>query len=46
MLRSVAVGKMEGLSNEQIAAQLGCAPRSVTRKLGRIRALWSQEARG
>jgi DNA-directed RNA polymerase specialized sigma24 family protein len=45
-LRSVALGKMEGLSNEQIAAQLGCAPRSVARKLRRIRALWSQEARG
>jgi DNA-directed RNA polymerase specialized sigma24 family protein len=42
-LRSVAVWKMEGHSNEEIAAKLGCVPRTVERKLGLIRTLWSQE---
>jgi DNA-directed RNA polymerase specialized sigma24 family protein len=43
-LRSVAVRKMEGYSNEEIAAHFGCAPRTIERKLQRIRALWSREA--
>jgi DNA-directed RNA polymerase specialized sigma24 family protein len=34
---------MEGYSDEEIAAQLGCARRTVVRKLRRIRGLWSQE---
>jgi DNA-binding CsgD family transcriptional regulator len=42
-LRSVALWKMDGQSNHDIAARLGCAPRTVTRKLHRIRVLWSQE---
>jgi DNA-directed RNA polymerase specialized sigma24 family protein len=42
-LRAVALWKMEGQSNNDIAARLGCAPRTVTRKLRRIRILWSQE---
>jgi RNA polymerase sigma factor (sigma-70 family) len=45
-LRSVALRKMEGHSNDEIAAQLGCAPRTVARKLHRIRTLWSQEVPG
>jgi len=45
-LRSVALWKMEGRNNDEIAAQLGCAPRTVARKLRRIRTLWSQEAPG
>jgi DNA-directed RNA polymerase specialized sigma24 family protein len=45
-LRSVAVQKMEGYNNNEIAAQLGCAPRTVARKLRRIRTLWSQEVPG
>jgi DNA-directed RNA polymerase specialized sigma24 family protein len=45
-LRSVALRKMEGHSNHEIAAQLGCAPRTVARKLRRIRTLWSQEVLG
>jgi DNA-directed RNA polymerase specialized sigma24 family protein len=39
-LRSVAQWKMEGYSNEEIAAKLGCALRSVERKLKVIRTLW------
>ena len=42
-LRSVARWKMEGQSNNDIAARLGCAPRTVSRKLHRIRLLWSQD---
>jgi DNA-directed RNA polymerase specialized sigma24 family protein len=42
-LRSIAVWKMEGYSNEEIAAKLGCVPRTVERKLGLIRTLWGQE---
>ncbi len=40
-LRAVALWKLEGHSNEEIAAKLECVPRTVERKLQRIRALWS-----
>jgi len=43
-LRRVAVLKMQGYHNEEIAAQVGCALRSVERKLRGIRAIWSEEA--
>jgi DNA-directed RNA polymerase specialized sigma24 family protein len=43
-LRSIALWKMEGYANEEIAGRLGCAPRTVERKLRRIRVLWSEEA--
>jgi hypothetical protein len=42
-LRSIAVWRMEGYGNEEIAARLGCLPRTVERKLGLIRALWRAE---
>ena len=42
-LQAVAVWKMEGYTNEEIAAKLGCVPRTVERKLRVIRSLWSQE---
>lgn len=42
-LREIALLKVEGLSNEQIAEQLGCGLRSVERKLHRIRAVWAEE---
>jgi DNA-directed RNA polymerase specialized sigma24 family protein len=45
-LRSVALWKMEGQNNDEIAAQVGCTPRTVARKLRRIRALWRQEVPG
>ena len=41
-LQSVAQWKMEGFTNEEIAAKLGCALRSVERKLKVIRSLWGQ----
>ena len=42
-LRSVALWKMEGYTVEEIAAQLGCVPRTVERKLRAIRELWGKE---
>ncbi len=42
-LRAVALAKMEGYANEEIAAQLGCGLRSIERKLQVIRGLWVQE---
>jgi DNA-directed RNA polymerase specialized sigma24 family protein len=42
-LRAVALWKMEGYSIDEIAAKLGCAPRTVDRKLWVIRGLWEQE---
>jgi DNA-directed RNA polymerase specialized sigma24 family protein len=42
-LRFIAVSRMEGYSTEEIAGRLGCAPRTVERKLRRIRSVWSTE---
>jgi DNA-directed RNA polymerase specialized sigma24 family protein len=43
-LEQVAVAKMEGYSNAEIALRLGCAPRSIGRKLQVIRTLWEEES--
>src|SRR5262249_18136719 len=43
-LRLVAVSRMEGYSNEEIAAKLGCSVRKVERELNTIRDLWSGSA--
>jgi DNA-directed RNA polymerase specialized sigma24 family protein len=42
-LRQVAVWKVEGCTNEEIAAKLGRAVPTVERKLARIRRLWEKE---
>jgi RNA polymerase sigma factor (sigma-70 family) len=42
-LERVALRRMEGYSVEEIAAELGCAPRSVKRKLQLIRGIWENE---
>jgi DNA-directed RNA polymerase specialized sigma24 family protein len=42
-LRSIALWKLEGYTNEEIAAKLGCVERTVERKVRRIRAIWNQE---
>jgi DNA-directed RNA polymerase specialized sigma24 family protein len=42
-LRNVALRKMEGYSNEEIATQVGCGLRTVERRLRLIRAIWEQE---
>jgi RNA polymerase sigma factor (sigma-70 family) len=43
-LRRVAVAKMEGFTNDEIAERLGCARRTVARRLDLIRQIWSREA--
>jgi len=42
-LRQVALWKMEGYSNDEIAGMLACSRRTVARKLDAIRVLWNQE---
>ncbi len=42
-LRQVALWKMDGYSNEEIAVKLGCVPRTVERKLRAIRTIWEHE---
>ena len=42
-LRRVALLKVGGYSNEEIAAQLGCGLRTVERRLGLIRTTWKEE---
>ena len=42
-LRTIAVHKMEGYSNDEIAQRIGRVPRTVERRLRRIRSLLSRE---
>ncbi len=44
-LRQIAIGKVEGWTNEEIAAKLECVPRSIDCKLSRIRLLWKNEGK-
>src|SRR5262245_24411299 len=41
-LESVALLRMEGCTVEEVAQKLGCAPRSVKRKLQLIRTIWEK----
>jgi DNA-directed RNA polymerase specialized sigma24 family protein len=41
-LRVVALGKLEGYSNPELAQRLGCALATVGRKLERIRDIWER----
>jgi DNA-directed RNA polymerase specialized sigma24 family protein len=42
-LRTVAVWKMEGYTNDEMANRMGCVTRTVERKLRLIRKIWSDE---
>jgi DNA-directed RNA polymerase specialized sigma24 family protein len=42
-LRAVARWKMEGWTNREVAARLGCVEHTAERKLRSIRRLWSEE---
>ncbi len=42
-LQSVALLKLEGYTIEEIAAQRGCVPRTVNRRIRLIRHLWEKE---
>jgi len=44
MLRLIALRKLEGYSNKEIAAELSLATRTVDRKLELIRILWTTDA--
>jgi DNA-directed RNA polymerase specialized sigma24 family protein len=41
-VRKVAVSKMEGYTNDEIAAMLSCADKTVERRLRLIRAVWTK----
>ncbi|WP_339909446.1 ECF-type sigma factor [Symmachiella dynata] len=43
VLREIAILKLEGYTNDEVAAKMQCATRSVERKLKRIRAIWQSE---
>jgi len=45
-LAAVALARMEGYSVDEVADRLGCAPRSVKRKLALIRTIWEKEMAG
>jgi DNA-directed RNA polymerase specialized sigma24 family protein len=42
-LRQIAVAKMEGCTNREIARQSDCALRTVERRLSYIRVIWKEE---
>ena len=42
-LKTVAQWKLEGYYNDEIAQKLDCVPRTVERKLHRIRIIWEEE---
>ena len=42
-LQMVAMHKVEGFTNEEIASSLGCTRRAVQRRLALIRGIWSEE---
>ena len=44
-LERIALLKMEGYSQSEIAAQLGCVERTIRRRLWRIRTVWRKEIR-
>src|SRR5262249_6911021 len=44
VLQTVAVAKMEGYTNEEIAARLMCSISTVERKLNLIRQIWGRRA--
>jgi DNA-directed RNA polymerase specialized sigma24 family protein len=44
VLRRVALSRLEGYSNGEIATRLGCTERTVIRKVELIRRLWSEGA--
>jgi DNA-directed RNA polymerase specialized sigma24 family protein len=43
-LETIAVWKLEGYTNEEIAAKLDCTMRTVERKVRIIRGIWQREA--
>ncbi|MCA9137887.1 MAG: hypothetical protein KDB00_14045 [Planctomycetales bacterium] len=46
MLQTIAVLRLEGYNVDEIAARVGCAKRSVERRLNLIRTIWQSEEDG
>jgi DNA-directed RNA polymerase specialized sigma24 family protein len=42
-LRAIAVGKLAGATDQELAGQLGCSRRTITNKLKLIRLTWEDE---
>jgi DNA-directed RNA polymerase specialized sigma24 family protein len=42
-LRAIALGKMEGYSNGELASQLNCGLRTIERRLEIIRRIWAED---
>ena len=42
-LRQIALHKLEGYTNEEIASKIGCVPSTVKRRLRLIRKTWHGE---
>ena len=45
-LRAIALLKLEGYTNDEIAGRINCSPRSVTRRLTVIRRVWEEAEPG
>jgi hypothetical protein len=45
-LRTVALGKLEGETNEEIASRLGCTRRTIERKIRVIEQVWDRGEEG
>jgi DNA-directed RNA polymerase specialized sigma24 family protein len=45
-VRKLAVWKMEGHTNDEIADRLNCAPQTIERRLQLIRSVWGKSATG
>ena len=45
LLRLIAQRRLEGFSNVEIAKEVGCVPRTIDRKLERIRGIWTRESK-
>lgn len=43
-LRRIALWKVAGYTNEEVAARVGCVVRTIERKVHQIRLIWSSEA--
>ena len=43
MLKTIALRKLHGYTNDEIGRELGVTPRTIDRKLRLIRALWEEE---
>jgi DNA-directed RNA polymerase specialized sigma24 family protein len=45
-LKRIALGKLDGYTNEELAKQLDCSVPTVERKLARIRKIWQKQGEG